>query len=117
MEPEIVPISWNLRRRIFFLKVCDVRREVDAAVSRLKSSKTRASAAKELRELRRELRDRERKVTAEVIKGADVVLATLTSADASRGPLACLEERRDSSRHFDVVVVDECSQVSEWVSG
>jgi len=40
------------------------------------------------------------------LQGADVVLATLTTA-SPEGPLKQLAEK-----HFDVTVIDECSQVS-----
>lgn len=55
--------------------------------------------------LRKELRQREEAATREILKRADVVLATLTSAH-NDGPLKTLE-----ADHFNMVVIDECSQV------
>ena len=58
-----------------------------------------------MRELQKELRERERKAMREILTGADVVLATLTSASGD-GPLKHVPEN-----HFDLTVIDECSQV------
>lgn len=60
---------------------------------------------KELKELRKELGERERAAVKEILTKSGVVLATLTSA-APEGPLRHLPEG-----HFDLVVIDECSQV------
>lgn len=48
---------------------------------------------------------RETKAIQEVLSHADVILATLTSATGD-GPL-----KHVASKYFDVVVIDECSQV------
>ena len=56
----------------------------------------------DIRHLRRELVQREK---AEILKRADVVLVTLTSA-SNDGPLKVLDKD-----HFDMAVIDECSQV------
>ena len=58
-----------------------------------------------MRTLRKELRQREDAATRDLLKRADVVMATLTGA-TDEGPLKQLEEN-----HFDIVIVDECSQV------
>ena len=58
-----------------------------------------------MRELQKELRERERKAMREILTGVDVVLATLTSASGD-GPLKHVPEN-----HFDLTVIDECSQV------
>jgi len=58
-----------------------------------------------MRALRKELRQREDAATRDLLKRADVVMATLTGA-SDEGPLKQLEED-----HFDIVIVDECSQV------
>lgn len=60
----------------------------------------------ELKHLRKELRQREAAATRDVLKAADVVLVTLTSC-TDDGPLKYLPES-----HFDLTVIDECSQVS-----
>lgn len=59
----------------------------------------------EIKTLRRELRERESAATEAILKRAQVVLATLTSA-SDDGPLKHLP-----LDHFDLVVIDECSQV------
>ena len=59
----------------------------------------------EMKNLRRELRERESAATEAILKRAHVVLATLTSA-SDDGPLKHLPPD-----HFDLVVIDECSQV------
>lgn len=59
----------------------------------------------ELKTLRKELRQRSDEAVRRVLKGSDVILSTLTSA-TDDGPLRILE-----NMHFDVVVIDECSQV------
>ena len=95
------------------MQVADVRRDIDAAVQKLKkhSSKgERATATRNLRELRKELRERETEAISSILRNADVVLATLTSASPD-GPL-----RHTPPNHFDVAVIDECSQVSEYCS-
>ena len=56
--------------------------------------------------LRKELRDRESRAVAEILRHADVVLATCTSG-GEEGPLKHFV--KDNA--FDVVVVDECAQV------
>ena len=57
--------------------------------------------------LRKELREREKHVIKEVLSHADVVLATNTGA-TSDGPT-----RHLPPDHFDLVVIDECAQVSQ----
>lgn len=64
----------------------------------------------ELKTLRKELRQRSDAAVKQILKSADVILSTLTSA-TDEGPLRILDEM-----HFDVVVIDECSQVSYYQS-
>lgn len=59
----------------------------------------------DIKSLRRELRHRESSAVSNVIQRATVVLSTLTSA-SDDGPLSALDRHK-----FDVVVIDECSQV------
>ena len=59
-----------------------------------------------MKSLRKELRERERAAVTDILKRADVVFATLTGASED-GPLKYLE-----NEHFDLVVIDECSQVN-----
>ena len=65
----------------------------------------REKLQRELRYLRKELRQREEAAIKQVLMSAEVVLATLTGA-SDTGPTKFLEEE-----HFDLVVIDECSQV------
>lgn len=58
-----------------------------------------------LAELRKELKDRERRAIGRILSNADVVLSTLTTA-SDDGPLRNLPDG-----HFQVAVIDECSQV------
>lgn len=60
----------------------------------------------EMKSLRKELIQREKTAIKQILKKADVVLATMTSASAD-GPLKLLD-----LKHFDLGVIDECSQVS-----
>ena len=62
----------------------------------------------EIKSLRKELRERESKAIKEILCHANVILTTLTSATQD-GPLKHL-----LADHFDLVVIDECSQV-RWI--
>ena len=62
-----------------------------------------------MKQLRREVRQREEAATRDILSRADVVLVTLTSASPD-SPLKLLDED-----HFELVVVDECSQVRKHV--
>ena len=67
---------------------------------------------KEMKELKRELNERETKAIKEVLKNADVVLATTTSA-SGEGPLKNLP-----ANYFDLVIIDEAAQATEascWI--
>ena len=55
--------------------------------------------------MRKELRVQEATAMGAVLKRADLVAATLTSATGD-GPLKHLDPE-----HFDLVIIDECSQV------
>lgn len=93
----------------------DVRKDLDKAWSQMK--KTRDKGEKhalrgEMKFLRKELAQREQAATKEILKRADVVLATLTSASPD-GPIKFLDDN-----HFNVTVIDECSQAIEvacWI--
>ncbi|KAH8036044.1 hypothetical protein HPB51_016348 [Rhipicephalus microplus] len=60
-----------------------------------------------LSELRKELKDRERRAVGRILANADVVLSTLTTA-SDDGPLKNLPQG-----HFQVAIIDECSQALE----
>jgi ATP-dependent RNA/DNA helicase IGHMBP2 len=65
-----------------------------------------------MKSLRKELRQRADAATRDILKRADVVLVTLTSA-TDDGPMKLLEES-----HFDVTIIDEVSQAMEaacWI--
>ncbi|OWF38482.1 DNA-binding protein SMUBP-2-like [Mizuhopecten yessoensis] len=93
----------------------DVRKDIDKAWSQMK--KTRDKGEKhtlrgEMKFLRKELAQREQAATKEILKRADVVLATLTSA-SPEGPIKFLD-----ANHFNLTVIDECSQAIEvacWI--
>lgn len=88
--------------------VSEVRKDVDNASVKLKKAKQKMQQnilRQDLKVLRKELREREEAAIRQVLSRADVVLATLTTSDT---PLKYLEEG-----HFEVSVIDECSQATE----
>ena len=60
---------------------------------------------REIRSLRKDIRVYEEKASREAMQSVNVILCTLTSA-TDDGPLRLLPPN-----HFDLVVIDECSQV------
>ncbi|XP_064637243.1 DNA-binding protein SMUBP-2-like isoform X2 [Lineus longissimus] len=94
----------------------DVRRDMDQTMAKMKKVKdrgSRQSLREDMKHLRKELRERESAATKDILRRADVVLSTLTSATRD-GPLKYLEDG-----HFDLVVIDECSQALEaacWIA-
>lgn len=93
----------------------DVRKDLDKNLSAIRKTRDHGEKQKireDVKYLRKELRQREEAASKEVLKRADVVLATLSSADP-RGPIRYLD-----NEHFDLVVIDECSQAVEaacWI--
>jgi DNA polymerase alpha-associated DNA helicase A len=91
--------------------VRDVRKEMDAkqaSIRKTKSGKERRAIYGDLKELRKEYRERENKCTSNLVGSSKVVLATLHGA----GGFQLKKE------DFDVVVIDEASQALEaqcWV--
>ncbi|KAH8175956.1 AAA domain-containing protein [Sarocladium implicatum] len=91
--------------------VKDVRAEMDAkqaSLKKTKSGKERRAVYADLKELRKEYRERERSCVSNLIAGSKVVLATLHGA----GGFQLRQEE------FDVVIIDEASQALEaqcWV--
>jgi DNA polymerase alpha-associated DNA helicase A len=91
--------------------VKDVRKEMDAkqaSIRKTKSGKERRAIYGDLKELRKEYREREKKCVGTLVSGSKVVLATLHGA----GGFQLKDEQ------FDVVVIDEASQALEaqcWV--
>lgn len=91
--------------------VKDVRNEMDAkqaSIRKTKSGRERKTIYADLKELRKEYRERERGCISSLIKGSKVVLATLHGAGG-------FQLRNEE---FDVVIIDEASQALEaqcWV--
>ncbi|KAG6014434.1 hypothetical protein E4U41_004827 [Claviceps citrina] len=92
--------------------VRDVRAEMDArqaSVKKARSGRERRQLYADLRDLRKEYRERERRCVGGLVAGSSVVLATLHGA----GGFQLRGEQ------FDVVVIDEASQALEaqcWVA-
>ena len=91
--------------------VKDVRAEMDAkqaSIRKTRNGRERKAIYADLKELRKEFRERERKCTADLVGASKVVLATLHGAGG-------FQTRNQS---FDAVVIDEASQALEaqcWV--
>lgn len=91
--------------------VKDVRREIDekqASIRKSRNGRERREIYKDLKELRKEFREREMKCVDHLVSGSKVVLATLHGAGGYQ-----LKNQR-----FDVVLIDEASQALEaqcWV--
>ncbi|KAL7927731.1 P-loop containing nucleoside triphosphate hydrolase protein [Trichoderma austrokoningii] len=91
--------------------VKDVRAEMDAkqaSIKKTKSGRERKAIYTDLKELRKEYRERERRCVSSLVGGSKVVLATLHGA----GGFQLRNEQ------FDVVIIDEASQALEaqcWV--
>lgn len=92
---------------------------MDKTLKQLRKSSTqrgeRDSLRREMRELRKELYDRENRALKEVLGQSDIILATLTTAGPD-GPLRHIV--KDKPDFFDLVIIDECSQALEaacWI--
>lgn len=91
--------------------VKDVRAEMDAkqaSIRKTKSGKERRAIYADLKELRKEYRERERRCVSSLVAGSEVVLATLHGAGGYQL----------KNEEFDVVFIDEASQALEaqcWV--
>lgn len=93
--------------------VKDIKAEIERALKQL--SKAQGSAARrgihgQLRELRRELRQREKRAAGELLDSATVLLSTLSMAGS----------KMLQGRNFDVVIIDEAGQALEaecWIAG
>ena len=89
--------------------VRDIRDEIDAALARLPKSRDKREIYAELRELRKELRTREKGAMETLLKGTAAVFSTLNMAGCS-----LLRELT-----FNVVVIDEAGQALEaecWIA-
>ena len=91
--------------------VQDIRKEMDdkqASIRKTRNGRERRAIYGDLKELRKEYREREGKCVDNLVKGSKVVLATLHGAGGFQL----------RSQEFDVVVIDEASQALEaqcWV--
>lgn len=89
----------------------DAREDVDKAfakMSKTRSGRERKEIYNEIKDLRKEVRVREKKCVDQVIRSAKVHLATLHGAGG----------RELASRRWDVVIIDEASQALEaqtWI--
>ncbi|XP_058925286.1 DNA-binding protein SMUBP-2 [Kogia breviceps] len=95
--------------------VADVRKDIDQVLAKSKKTqdkREKSNFRREIKLLRKELKEREEAAMLESLVAANVVLATNTGA-SSDGPLKLLPDG-----HFDMVVIDECAQALEascWI--
>ncbi|MBN3311638.1 SMBP2 protein, partial [Atractosteus spatula] len=95
--------------------IADIRKDIDQTYVQMKKAHEKSSQSHlrgEMKELRRELKQREETAITQILQGADVVLATNTGA-SDDGPLKFL-----AGDHFDLAVIDECAQALEsscWI--
>ncbi|GAP92047.1 putative DNA polymerase alpha-associated DNA helicase A [Rosellinia necatrix] len=93
------------------LIVRDIRSEMDAkqaSIKKTRNGRERKAIYGDLKELRKEFRERERRCVSTLIKGSKVVLATLHGAGG----------HQLRNEVFDVIIIDEASQALEaqcWV--
>ncbi|CAL1546219.1 unnamed protein product [Lymnaea stagnalis] len=93
----------------------DVKSDMQNVLAKLKKARNhgeKRALRDEMKVLRKEATQREEAASRDILSRADVVLVTLTSA-TNDGPLKHLKED-----HFDLVVIDECSQALEaacWI--
>ena len=92
--------------------VKDVRKEMDdkqASIKKTRSGRERRAIYGEIKELRKEYRERERNCVDNIVTGSKVVLATLHGSGGFQL----------RNQDFDVVIIDEASQALEaqcWVA-
>ncbi|KAL5336569.1 P-loop containing nucleoside triphosphate hydrolase protein [Aspergillus crustosus] len=92
--------------------VRDVRKEIDekqASIRKTRYGREKRAIYQDLRELRREYRERESKCVDNLVRESSVVLATLHGAGG----------HQLRNQKFDVVIIDEASQALEaqcWIS-
>ena len=91
--------------------VKDVRKEIDekqASIRKTRTGRERRDIYRDLKDLRKEFREREAKCVDDLVTGSKVVLATLHGAGG----------HQLKNQKFDVVLIDEASQALEaqcWV--
>ncbi|PLB43323.1 DNA polymerase alpha-associated DNA helicase A [Aspergillus steynii IBT 23096] len=92
--------------------VRDVRKEIDqkqASIRKTRYGREKRAIYNDIKELRREFRDRESKCVDNLVRESNVVLATLHGAGG----------HQLKNQKFDVVIIDEASQALEaqcWIS-
>lgn len=95
----------------------DISREIDdtiAKIKKLKAFKDRKQEWREVKELRKELKQRERKVLSDLILSARVIVSTLHGSSA-RELIDCYKH---TDHLFDTLIIDEVSQSLEpqcWI--
>jgi ATP-dependent RNA/DNA helicase IGHMBP2 len=94
---------------------------MDKTLKQLRKSSTqrgeRESLKREMRTLRKELYERENRALKDVLNNVDIILATLTTT-GNDGPLKHIIKNKDITSHFDIIIIDECSQALEaacWI--
>jgi DNA polymerase alpha-associated DNA helicase A len=96
-----------------------VRSDIDAELAKLRKARfgrERRAVYAELKELRREYRQRETSVISDIIKGASVVVSTLHGAGSFS--LTTAQNSLGERPLFDTIIIDEVSQSLEpqcWV--
>ncbi|PSK35912.1 DNA polymerase alpha-associated DNA helicase A [Elsinoe australis] len=91
--------------------VNDIRQELDAkqaTIRKTKSGRERHAIYGDMRELRKEYRERESKCIDSLVRGSQIVLSTLHGAGSFQL----------KNQNFDVVIIDEASQALEascWI--
>lgn len=91
--------------------VSDVRKELDqkqASIRKTRNARERRTIYADLKDLRKEYREREGKCVDDLVKGSQVVLSTLHGSGGYQ----------TRNQDFDVVVIDEASQALEpqcWI--
>ena len=79
------------------------------SLSKKSTAGQRRHVYSDIKELRKDLRVREEKATKSVLQNAQVILSTLNGA-TNDGPLKLLD-----TKHFDMAIIDECSQVRYYL--
>ena len=91
--------------------VRDIRDEIDqkqASIRKTRSGRERRAVYADLKQLRKEFRERESKCVDSLLRGSEVVLSTLHGAGG----------HQVKNQKFDVVIIDEASQALEaqcWI--
>lgn len=99
--------------------VSDIKREIDNTIKKIKKTKSykeKRAIWQEVKLLRKELREREKRVTDELILQAKVVVATLHGSSSRE--LNNVYATHPGVKLFDTIIIDEVSQALEpqcWI--